>query len=929
MGDSAAPDWGQWAQTAPTNVIPSGFVLPQRGGAPPSQGAGLLVAGPGARNQGQELCFQEFGTPNTETNTQSGVLMAAQGVQSPPLLVQNSENQERDENQEVQKSVATPSLEMGFGNPKSAQEGQVLIPLPPPTPTLQTGNSQSQNPRENSPTEFPSGDFLRPSRPIFPMSVDQNWLQTGPLDKRSYGAGFFQVRETLLGLGGLSPPLEIPNFVDFGNFFAERRPAGNFLTAPPAGNPPSMETGRLETPQPPAETPHGSRGKFQESQIVPKVPHGSDKKLQDPQVVSENSDFVIFSDGTRVEVPKNRQSPAEFPPGTQGSPNEPGEKRNLSPTPSVVSAGGKYQRVEEILVPDDMESVVGGSENSPDTPPHCPGEVLPYTQPPENVDWDQWFCERFDASMRRHIEQCENFQNNLLAAMKHQHLDFKKTVGEKLMVGLDKVAGGFSQQGNADKREILESLKGVTNMQAGYILEECKKLLGTQNEATKMQIQQQTAENFDKVAQRMQQFEGECSATFRSMLERFGNVEIGVTKFMEGVSTNFVTASQKIKAVEEQLSGLQDFCQNVVMPNEMEVDGVVGNGNSLVPPPPQPNTNPSYFSLPASSATATGSGPTQMAPRDMGQKGPPAAHTAGSGAGGPNGPTIGADAREMGFVGMAPPLPTNVNLTSTGIDCTADGHVMAEKGRGSIGMTPPLAGNVASMGIGAETEMAKAEKAEMGHGMATMTPPSMGKTAEHGLYPDGAFVPAGLNVQAPLNVPRDVPSSMPPPLPVLLESQTAPSAASPVALAHFPFPHPPTVNAIGSSHPFSHSHMTPPSHNWYPSHATPPFWPRSPPPCKSSEGTAPGGVNSKGNGLRDWVCSKHRVPLMTEFCWPNFLNAWTRPQKDKLRPKEQKTQPSRTPRFLRKLTCNLHAQANIPAVQNCKICACGGQEAKG
>ena len=237
----------------------------------------------------------------------------------PPLLVQNSENQEKDENQEVQKSVATPSLEMGFGNPKSAQEGQVLIPLPPPTPTLQTGNSQSQNPRENSPTEFPSGDFLRPSRPIFPMSVDQNWLQTGPLDKRSYGAGFFQVRETLLGLGGLSPPLEIPNFVDFGNFFAERRPAGNFLTAPPAGNPPSMETGRLETPQPPAETPHGSRGKFQESQIVPKVPHGSDKKLQDPQVVSENSDFVIFSDGTRVEVPKNRQSPAEFPPGTQGS----------------------------------------------------------------------------------------------------------------------------------------------------------------------------------------------------------------------------------------------------------------------------------------------------------------------------------------------------------------------------------------------------------------------------------------------------------------------------------------------------------------------------------------------------------------------------------------------------------------------------------
>ena len=76
---------------------------------------------------------------------------------------------------------------------------------------------------------------------------------------------------------------------------------------------------------------------------------------------------------------------------------------------------------------------------------------------------------------------------------------------------------------------------------------------------------------------------------------------------------------------------------------------------------------------------------------------------------------------------MAPPLPTNVNLTSTGIDCTADGHVMAEKGRGSIGMTPPLAGNVASMGIGAETEMAKAEKAEMGHGMATMTPPPWGR----------------------------------------------------------------------------------------------------------------------------------------------------------------------------------------------------------
>ena len=130
MGDSAAPDWGQWAQTAPTNVIPSGFVLPQRGGAPPSQGAGLLVAGPGARNQGQELCFQEFGTPNTETNTQSGVLMAAQGVQSPPSWFKTLKIKKGTKTKRCKNQWPPPPWKWGLETQKAPKKVKFLSPSP-------------------------------------------------------------------------------------------------------------------------------------------------------------------------------------------------------------------------------------------------------------------------------------------------------------------------------------------------------------------------------------------------------------------------------------------------------------------------------------------------------------------------------------------------------------------------------------------------------------------------------------------------------------------------------------------------------------------------------------------------------------------------------------------------------------------------------
>ena len=424
-------------------------------------------------------------------------------------------------------------------------------------------------------------------------------LQSGTEKDRSYEAGFFQIRETILGLGSLSP---LPVIPDFGNLMQNRASLGenriprgpaNFLTAPPSDR--SM-TEILPTP---GDPPHGSRGRF-----------------QGPQNVQQLPEFVTVPDGTRVGIPENVQNPAENSPGTRESPIQLGEKRNLSPTQSVVSAGGKFQRLDGSDPPDSTDDMVEDVDGDcgPETPrPNASGQILPYDPAPKDGTWDGWFNERFEAAMSAHKAQIESFQTNFLGMIKNHHEEFKRNIGEKLLAGLEKVSGGFNDQSTADKKVILDTITGAMNLQAGLVMQECKKLMDAQNSLAKAQIEKNMGENFSNFGERLQKFEMDCSTAFQNVLARFGNLETGMKNFIGGVDTNFVAVADKFRNLDDKISEIHDFCQNVLDPRDMVVEGVVGHEDTTLSPP-LPLRSTEDHQQASSSQTAVDQGPTAAGP---------------------------------------------------------------------------------------------------------------------------------------------------------------------------------------------------------------------------------------------------------------------------------------------------------------------------
>ena len=112
--------------------------------------------------------------------------------------------------------------------------------------------------------------------------------------------------------------------------------------------------------------------------------------------------------------------------------------------------------------------------------------------------------------------------------------------------------------------------------------------MDAQNSLTKAQIEKNEGENFSNFAERLQKFETDCSTAFQNELARFGKLETGKNNFIGGVDTNFVAVADKFRNLDDKISGIHDFCQNVFVPSDMVVEVVVGHEHTTLSPPPAP-----------------------------------------------------------------------------------------------------------------------------------------------------------------------------------------------------------------------------------------------------------------------------------------------------------------------------------------------------
>ena len=400
--------------------------------------------------------------------------------------------------------------------------------------------------------------------------------------------------------------------------------------------------------------------------------------------------------------------------------------------------------------------------------------------------------------MSAHKAQIESFQTNLLGMIKTHHEEFKRNIGEKLLAGLEKVSGGFNDQSTADKKVILDTITGAMNLQAGLVMQECKKLMDAQNSLAKAQIEKNMGENFSNFGERLQKFEMDCSTAFQNVLARFGNLETGMKNFIGGVDTNFVAVADKIRNLDDKILGIHDFCQNVLVPNDMVVEGVVGHEHTTVSPP-LPLRSTEVHQQASSSQAVLGQGPMAAGWQPSGPIGPQS--TAWQTGAGPKGPPVHST------LGLAMDEMDEATKAMGFIRVTPQRGSMGGQGHGPMMMDPPM-GSTAKKAQNVEcTRMENVD----GQGYGPMMASPMKHVAENveNVPFVGSYMAAdGLNAQMGFCAEQgSVPVSMAPPA---MNVTPVGAAGRPFSMHSMAGPGMPYLQCIMAKRPPSHWLLYPP-----------------------------------------------------------------------------------------------------------------------
>jgi hypothetical protein len=185
---------------------------------------------------------------------------------------------------------------------------------------------------------------------------------------------------------------------------------------------------------------------------------------------------------------------------TQGSPSPQespillgdAKKRQMTPASSVSSAGGKYQRVESADPPapsqDDVSMGSGPSQTFEGegqiVAPPLPGQSSTGQRDP----WKSWFDAHFHDAIQVHQRTYQNFHEKLLKTVTDYHQEFQRSIGTKLLSGLDRVAADLGGQHSEEKRQLFETISGAISVSTQSLAQECRQLIDIQNAEMRTRI---------------------------------------------------------------------------------------------------------------------------------------------------------------------------------------------------------------------------------------------------------------------------------------------------------------------------------------------------------------------------------------------------------------------------------------------------------